>query len=102
MRTVGRAYAEGRLTLEDVSGILQVSPQDAVALLEKYSFCRSLDVITLSPTRRSERLRAIANDARASSTKGDSPSETLLDRDVIASQRIEGVDAHPWLAIRGG
>ncbi len=102
MRTVGRAYAEGRLSLDDVSRILQVSPQDAVALLEKYSFCRSLDAITIEPSRRRQRLRAIADEICDSSKAQNPPLESLLDRDVIASQRIEGVDAHPWLAHRGG
>ncbi|MBN1204087.1 MAG: hypothetical protein JXB05_04075 [Myxococcaceae bacterium] len=102
IQTVGRAYSEGRLSLDDVSRILQMSPHEAVALLEQCSFCRSFDAISIDPSRRKDRLRAIAAELQTSSKDWNPPSEDLLNRDVIASQRIEGVDAHPWLAQSGG
>lgn len=97
MSTIGRAYSEGRLTMEDVSRILQVPKHEAVVLLERYSFYRPLDTLLLEDSRRRELLKAIAEEVRSKSGEWVVPPESLLDRDVIASQRIEGVDARPWL-----
>lgn len=95
LRIIGRAYEEGRLTLDGVASVLGVSRSDAVALLEKSGFHRPVEVIRLSDEQRktigaklrAERMRRAGHQAS---------SDSLVSRSVIATQRIEGVDARPW------
>lgn len=96
VRVAGTAYAEGRLTLAEVAQVLQISRSDAVALLEERGFCRPPSVIAIDEDDRATLLQAIRRDrlARGGAAQRD---EGLLIRSVVASQRIEGVDARPWL-----
>jgi hypothetical protein len=94
-RVVGRAYAEGRLSLAEVAAVLRVSSSDAVAFLETNGFCRTLEKIALADEERRRMLAKVREDRLR---RGGKPEATaLVARSVIASQRIEGVDARPWI-----
>ena len=92
----GTAYAEARLSIDEVAAVLGVSVPDSVALLQEHGFRRSVDDLRLTDDVRRQRLRTIREDRLA---RGGVPvvEQELLARDVIASQRIEDVDARPWL-----
>ncbi len=95
-RLLGLAYAQGRLGLEEVSELMGRSRSDAIAYLEQHGFCRAPSAIALDDRQRADILRALREDRLA---RGGKPQvdERLVTRDVIASQRIEGIDARPWL-----
>jgi hypothetical protein len=94
-RVVGRAYAEGRLSLAEVAAVLRVSSSDAVAFLEASGFCRSLETIALPDDERQRILARIREDRLKRAGKPEGTA--LVARSVIASQRIEGMDARPWV-----
>jgi hypothetical protein len=92
----GRVYAEGRASIDEVAAMLGLEVPDVVALLEDHGFRRSVDALRLSDEGRRERLESIRRDRlERAGQPASSPSQVA--RDVIASQRIEGVDARPWL-----
>lgn len=76
--------------------MLDLEVPDAVALLEERGFRRSVDGLRLSADARHERLRRIREDRLARGGR-PVPSPAYVVRDVIASQRIEGIDARSWL-----
>jgi hypothetical protein len=92
----GHAYAEGRLSIDEVAAVLGMGVPDAVALLEQQGFRRTVEGLRLTAEKRAERLRTIREDrmARAGAT---SARPDWVAREVIASQRIEDIDARPWL-----
>ncbi len=92
----GHAYAEGRVSVSEVAAMLGLTVPDAVALLEEHGFRRTVEALRLTDVERAERLEAIREERIA---RGGVPlsSTELVNRDVIASQRIEGIDARPWL-----
>jgi hypothetical protein len=96
LHIVGRAYAERRLTLDDAAHLLSMPRTDAVAWLEEYGYARELESGALTPAERSERYARMRKDRLA---RDGEPvlDPDLVARDVIASQRIEGVDARLWL-----
>ncbi|HEX8211276.1 MAG TPA: hypothetical protein VF584_13970 [Longimicrobium sp.] len=96
LHILGRAYAERRLTLDDAAHLLSMPRTDAVAWLEEYGYARDLDAGALTPDERSARYARMRQDRVA--RKGEPAfDQQLVTRDVIASQRIEGVDARLWL-----
>jgi hypothetical protein len=94
-RVVGRAYAEGRLSLAEVAAVLRLPSSDAVAFLETNGFCRSLETVALPGEERQRLLASIREDRLKRA--GRPEATALVSRSVIASQRIEGVDARPWV-----
>lgn len=98
-KIAGRAYAEGRLTLSEVATLLGCETMDAIALLEEHGFCRPAEQAVLSSERRAGMFAELDADRRA--RKG-APHlrEDLIRRDVVATQRIEGIDARPWAIVR--
>ncbi len=76
--------------------MMGVPTEDAVVWLETNGFSRPLEVIRLPADERRERLAAITvrRTAGAVSSQDD---EDGIRREVLASQRIEDVDARPWL-----
>ena len=96
LAVIGRAYAEGRLSIDEAAKALSFEIEDTVALLEEQGFRRSVDTIRLDEATRNARLTAIRQDRLA---RRGQPSfdERLVARDVVASQRIEDIDARPWL-----
>ena len=98
-RVAGRAYAEGRLRLNEVAALLGCAPTDAIALLEEHGFCRAPERVGLSSGQRATMFAELDADRRR---RGGEPhlDNDLGQRDVLASQRIEGVDARPWIPAR--
>lgn len=95
-RLIGRAYVEGRLSLNEVSRILAWSRPETARWLERMGYARDLTVIRLTDEEREERLAKIHRD-RVERKGRPVHSEELAARDVIATQRIEDVDASPWI-----
>lgn len=94
---IGRAYAAGALTLRDVADALRIGAPDAVAELESCGFSRELVTIRLSDSERQRRFESLRNDRVARREASANSIRSSVDRDVIASERIEGVDARRWL-----
>lgn len=95
-KLIGRAYAEGRLSLGEAAELLGLTPSDAVAFLETHGLCRSLESIALPAGERAAILSRIREDRRRRGGRPE-PSDASIARDVIANQRIEGVDARAWV-----
>lgn len=92
----GRAFVEGRLTLDEIASIFDMPRPEAVALLEKLGLSRPIEQIRLPEDKRRALLARIAAE-RQSRDGQPAFSEELVKRDVVATQRIENVDARPWL-----
>ncbi|MEQ9498741.1 MAG: hypothetical protein RIT81_17820 [Deltaproteobacteria bacterium] len=96
LHTLGRAYANGRLSLDELAAATNTSRQDAIVLLEFHGYSRPVENLRLSPDRRAE-IVARLNEQRQGD---DAVNEAeAVRREVVASQRIEGVDAR-WLPTR--
>lgn len=93
---VGRAFAEGRLSLHESAALLGFGIPDAVAWLEDQGYARDIDVIAMSSQQESARLGMIRSERLRRGGMADPKSDLIL-RDAIASQRIEDVDARPWV-----
>jgi hypothetical protein len=72
---------------------------DAIALLEVQGFYRSVAGVRLSSEERARRLTVIREE-RLARRGAPAANEELVVRDVIASQRIENVDARSVAAFR--
>jgi hypothetical protein len=99
MRIVGEQYQSGRLRIHDAAKLLGVSTSNAVFELEQDGFARPLSAVTLDDRERDaiyQRLRQ----QRRERTGAPMVDQELVDRDVIASERIEGVDARAWIRRR--
>lgn len=92
----GEAYADGRLSLDQAADALQMDRADVVALFEDSGFTRPIDVIRLTADERARLLAAIRKD-RAQRSGAAIDSIDLAKRSVVTTQRIEGVDARPWI-----
>jgi len=97
---VGRQYAEGTLTIQEVAQLLELHVVDAVAELEAKGFARDLSVISLTDTEQEQVLDRIRVD-RQSRRGIYKPSREAIARDVVASERLEGVDARRWITREG-
>ncbi len=97
LKLVGRGYSEGVLSAADVATLLDVSVTDALAMLESHGHQRTIDVISLDSQARASRLSAIRKDRLHRSGSVDFSRELLI-QDVVASERIENVDARHWLS----
>lgn len=97
LRAVGNAYAEGRLSIDEVAAALGVTIPHALALLEAQGYFRTVDQLRLRPEQEAARYCAIRREriAREGRPVRD---DALVAREVIASQRIEGIDARRWLS----
>jgi hypothetical protein len=96
LRIVGPDYATGHLSLQDVTHALATSEQDAVALLEEYGYARPLEHFALTEEKRSAHYGALRQ-ARLQRMGKPHARPTDIARDVIATQRIEDIDARPWI-----
>lgn len=93
---VGRLYAQGRIGIDEAAGLLHMQVPDTLMLFEQAHFCRTPETIRLDDAERQGILERIREDRRRRSGRPD-PSRDQLDRDVLANQRIEQVDARRWL-----
>jgi hypothetical protein len=96
VKSAGHAYMEGRLSIDEVASLVGRPVPDAVTLLEHLGYSRPPDVVMLTEDARREALSKLAYDRKERQGRPRSSPE-LVDRDVVATQRIEGVDARPWL-----
>jgi hypothetical protein len=93
---LGQAYADGRLSIDELASLLGADVPDALAHLEQQGFRRVPEHLRLTAEARHERLSRIREDRLA--RQGEpAPAPELVRREVIASQRIEGIDARQWL-----
>lgn len=95
-RIVGMAYVKGEIELHLAARVLGLSRPDLLAALESHGFARPLETISLSQPQRDAILGRLRED-RARRTGKPSFDAALVARDVVASQRIEGVDARRWM-----
>jgi hypothetical protein len=96
VRAAGEAYAQGRLSIEEVASVIGVSKDEAICLLERYGYFRPISTIRLRPEDRKARLARLRAD-RIQRNGVPGADKSLIMRDVVASQRIEDLDARPWL-----
>jgi hypothetical protein len=90
-----KAYSEGRATLAQTALQLGQSPTDAVFWLEE-RYARGVELIRLKTAERQLILDQIVAE-RAARNGGPVLEPSLVEREVLASQRIESVDARAWL-----
>jgi hypothetical protein len=93
---LGHAYVRGSLSIDDVATLLKIHPVDAVALLERHGFNRRLEQIALDDSRRAQILSRMREDRLTRAGEPDWTNESIA-RDVVASERLEGVDARRWI-----
>ncbi len=95
---LGEMYQIGRMDIPEIAALLHESVGDTVALLEQRGFARDLGQTIFTQRDRSARLRSIRLDREVrEALPGRSDFSRYVDRAVIASERIEGVDARTWL-----
>jgi hypothetical protein len=95
-KLIGRAYAEGRVTIDEATALLAMPKSDAVALLERLGFARSISSIRLGDEERAKLLERMAEDRKARQAR-PWVDPAHIQRDVLSTQRIESVDARPWI-----
>ena len=95
VEAAGRAYADGRLSVDEVAVALGVDVPDALVELEAHGFARGIDKIRLSDEERAAKLKLIRQDRLARNGK-PVYDPVLATRCAVASLRIEGIDAR-WL-----
>lgn len=99
MRIVGEQYRRGHIRLRDASRLLGMSSSDAAFELEQDGFNRAPSAITLTEEDRESTYQRL-RDRRLHRSGAPNVDPDLVDRDVIASERIEGVDARAWIRRR--
>lgn len=92
---VGRKYMVGALSASEVATLLQLDRPDAVALLERSGFARPVEAIILDDELRGQYLEVIRKRRLDGPPFRSSPKTVAAE--VIASERLEGIDARPWL-----
>lgn len=85
LKDAGELFLEGRIEVADVARLWGRPPQDVAAEFERLGFVRSAETIELSDAERRRRLTHVSRSGGANSAR--------IARDVVASQRIEGIDA---------
>lgn len=93
-KVLGRAYSTARMTVAEIAEALSMPTWDVVAFLEEHGYARPLEAIQLSQAER-EQTFALLRQARLQG--GRAPNDQTVARHVIATQRIEEVDARPWI-----
>ena len=97
LRVVGRKYSAGELSVPEAALLLDLNPSDVPFVLEENGYRRPLEVIELSDDKRSEVLRLIRAE-RQRRNGNVAPSSDRVYRDTISSERLEEVDARPFIA----
>lgn len=96
LNVLGVKYALGERTVEELAEILQLPIADTVALLEEHGYSRPLAQIALTERTRSDLYARLREHRRTRSGKLSADPNRVA-RTVVASQRIEGIDARPWM-----
>jgi hypothetical protein len=97
MRVMGQAYVEGRLSMVEITTLLDSQTSDVVADLERLGYHRPVSTIVLQTDQRDVML-ARAKEERLGRRGLPAPSDEMIAREVIASERIESVDARRWIS----
>jgi predicted DNA-binding transcriptional regulator AlpA len=92
-------YRSGLLSLDQIADLVGMSPSDTIFELEQDGHVRSPEVIALLQGERAEIYERLRQ-RRLARSGSRVPDPELVDRDVIASERIEGVDARAWMRRR--
>lgn len=90
------AYANGSIEMDVAAKLLGLSRSDLAAALEDHGFARPPEVVTLDNAHRTSILARLRAERMKRSGRPHLDSD-LVARDVIATQRIEGIDARRWL-----
>jgi hypothetical protein len=90
------AYANGSIEMDVAAKLLGLSRSDLAAALEDHGFARPPEVVALDDAHRTAILSRLRAERMKRSGKPHLDSD-LVARDVIATQRIEGIDARRWL-----
>ena len=97
VRVLGEAYMAGAASIPQVARILNCTETDAVALVESYGYARPLDRTKLPESERSDILETLRQERVRRVEKWPLLDEGFTSRNVIASERIEGIDARRWI-----
>jgi len=95
-RIVGEQYRRGHIALPEAARLLGLSSSDVVFELEQHGFSRPPSAILLNEEDREGAYRRLRQ-RRLQRTGPPVVDPDLVERDVIASERIEGVDARAWI-----
>lgn len=90
------AYANGSIEMDVAAKLLGLTRSDLAAALEAHGFARPPEVVALDDVHRASILARLRAERTKRLGKPHLDSD-LVARDVIATQRIEGVDARRWL-----
>lgn len=96
LKLVGPEYVAGNLSIDVAAQVLELAIPDAVAKLEECGYARLPEHIELTADERNRLYETLRKDRLARGGKPASSSAAVA-RDVIATQRIESVDARPWV-----
>lgn len=97
IRVIGRKYSAGELTVEEAAVLLDVTPSDVLFLLDENGYRRPLEVIALKDKERERILSSIR--AERQQRNGEvHPSAERVYRETISSERLEEIDARPFIA----
>lgn len=97
VRVVGDAYTRGSISLAESATLLGVHEVDAVAILEELGFARKLDAIALVEDDRQSIFSRMREDRARRRGQPEADAEGV-NREVVASERIEGIDARRWIS----
>lgn len=100
VRAVGEGYRQGRFSIDEAAAFLEMDQPDTLALLESAGYARPLGEIRLSDEQRTDALDRIRADRKS---RGGRPAVggDHVARSVVASERLEGVDARSWIRKTG-
>lgn len=96
VKVVGVEYTLGKTSIEEAATVLELPVAEAVALLEDHGYWRPLENVALDEEARSALYDRLRQSRLARSGK-PAPNASRTTRAVVASQRIEGIDARPWV-----
>jgi hypothetical protein len=96
LKVVGLDYTLGQSSVEQVAEVLALPIADTVAMLEDHGFARPVSNVTLTEESRSNLYECLRQDRAKRAGKPQGNPQRVA-RSVIASQRIEGIDARPWV-----
>lgn len=93
---LGRAYAAGVVNARELAPVLRLSVPDCVVELERHGYSRSLEALSLAEERRSQHYTSVRQERLARASAAPSLKREDIERDVVATERIEGVDVRRW------
>lgn len=97
LSVLGQLYAEAKISLSEVAKVLDVERADAIAELEEAGHWRAPEALVLESDEERVALLAKVRESRLRRGGAPEPSDERAARSVIASSRIESVDARRWI-----